>query len=693
MGIERVSAVESHRSAGAALDWPLGLGLAVGWTDVALSLLERPHGLASFSSIFPPAIATAVFFSLAYVALWIAFGRPLSRRRRLSETPCRFALAAFLWLSFTLTALAGLSRTGSSPPEVLKAIFVLGLCGVLSVSSFAAADRVAHSPYARHAAAAARAVPFLLFEVVVFEWIEIYRAESLASPSAIAALAALLLAAPLTVLLLFRWERTPPPVPVISVFALFVAASPVLASAFSGEFGSRAESVNARERSPKQVILITADTLRADALSCYESDSGPTPAIDRLAADGIVFERPMASAPWTLASLASILTGVSPSVHAVSEPSSPLPEAIPTLAEVMNDAGYHTGAIVHNDLLHPRSNLSQGFDDYRFLTAPSYGGSFGAALLQRVIPGLYPRGLWPSTDDVTEAALDWLREHREIDFFLWLHYYAPHAPYAPPSRFLPGLSPPPGMSAEFHDQKNVMTGLRVLSRAERAWLETLYQAEVRHLDENVGRILDLLKELGFYDDALIVFTSDHGEEFWEHAAYGHGHSLFQEVLAVPLIVKLPQSEDRGRIAERVPTESITPAILDLCGIEYRPERFSSGSLAPFLRAEGERIQGRPIVSAAQVMFDRRESIVFDGFKYVRSTIGREEALFDLERDPEELSSVLSQSPEAAERARSLLEEHHLRSKELRATIGIGHEAEIEFDPETLRRLKELGYVP
>ncbi len=693
MSSGEVSAVGSYRRTGSALEVPIALGLAVGWIDVALSLLERPHGLSSFASIFPPAVATAIAFSLLYGVTWFAFGRPLGRRLDLPATPSRFAVVAFLWLSFTFAALGGLFRKDSSPSEMFRALLVLGLAGALSVSCYAVADRASRSRYRRYAEAAARATPFLIFEIVAFEWVQMYHADSLASPSSIAACAALLLAMPLTVLLLLRWDRSQSSGSVLLAFALLVVAIPVLASTLSRSSGSRVEDAVADQRSPKQVILITADTLRADALSCYSSESGPTPAIDRLAADGVVFERSMAAAPWTLASLASILTGVSPSVHAVTDAKSPLPDAIATLAELMSASGYRTAAIVLNDLLHPRANLSRGFADYVFLTAPSYGGSFGMALLQKVIPRVFPPAPWPSTEDVTDVALDWLGEHREADFFLWLHYYDPHAPYSPPARYLPALEPPPGMGTEFHDQKNVMTGLRVLSETERLWLETLYEAEVRYLDDNVGRLVDRLKRLGLYDDALIVFTSDHGEEFWEHAAYGHGHSLFQEVLSVPLIVKLPQSSRRGRIAESVGTESLTPTILDLCGIVHGPERFSSVSLAPLVRAEAGGFQGRPIVSTAQVLFDRGESVAFNGFKYVRSTIGREEALFDLERDPSELSSVLSESPDAAERARDLLREHHQRSKELRARIGIREAAEIELDPETLRRLKALGYVP
>lgn len=680
---------------GSAIETALAVGLAAGCMDAALSLLERPYSLSTSFSLFPPITATLLFVSGLYLVVWFILGRPLSRWFRLAEARSRFALAAFLWLSFTFAALSGLFRARFHPPEVFKAFLVLALALSLAATCYAAAALAAtlNGLAARYAIALARAIPFILFQVVLFEWVQMYVAESVVSLSSISACALLLVSIPLTLLLWSRAEGSHWHSRALLTFAAFVTVGPVLSSAVASSCRTGVVAGSDGSRSPKQVILLTVDTLRADALTSYNREAGPTPRIDGLASDGVLFERPISAAPWTVASLASILTGVSPSVHMITGANSRLPDTVPTLAELMRKSGYHTAAIVVNDLLHPRTNLSHGFEDYLFLTEPSYGGSFGASLLQRALPKVFPPAPWPSTDDVTDAAVDWLSRHSQTDFFLWLHYYDPHPPYSPPARYLAELSPPPGMGTEFYAQKDVMTGVRVLSAPERQWLQVLYRAEVRYLDDNVGRLVGELKRLGLYDGALVIFSSDHGEEFWEHAAYGHGHSLYGEVLSVPLIVKLPEYRDRGRVATRVATESITPTILDLCAIAYRKERFSSASLAPLLRAEPGEYQERPIVSAAQVLFDHRESVQFDDFKFVRSTIGGEEALFDLKRDPAERSSVLSSSPEAAERARALLQEHHHRSKQLRAIMGTQDAPEVQFDNETLRRLKALGYVP
>ena len=472
-----------------------------------------------------------------------------------------------------------------------------------------------------------------------------------------------------------------------------LALVPLLITLSDGAALPSAEPSTTEHHDIPVVIVISADTLRADRLSCYRRERAvATPGIDALADDGILFERSTSAAPWTLPSLASIMTGLSPSVHSVVDVDSRLPDSVTTLAESMQRAGYHTGAIVLNDLLHPKSNLVQGFDDYNFLTFPSYGRSIGRRALETVFPMHFPVPAWPTTDDVTARTLRWIEENRDRDFFLWVHYYDPHAPFTPPARYLPDANPPPRLGPRFVSQRAVLSGIEIPSRSERAWIEVLYSAEVKYLDDNVARLLEGLKVRGLYDRALVVFTSDHGEEFWEHGAQGHGHTLYQELLSVPLIVKLPGSSIRGRVAMRVSTESLMPTILDLCGLSFDSERFSSTSVKPWLRSDGGHRSPKAIVGSAQVLFDHRQTVLFEEFKYIRSLIGDEEELFDLGADPGERHSLARTERGVVDRARRLLEAHEQTSKRLREHLGIVRGERVDFDEETFERLKALGYV-
>jgi arylsulfatase A-like enzyme len=442
----------------------------------------------------------------------------------------------------------------------------------------------------------------------------------------------------------------------------------------------------------KQVILVSVDTLRADALSAYNPNGFATPGTDRLARDGVVFERPISAAPWTVAALASIMTGVSPTVHTVTEIKSRLPDNVVTLAERMRDAGYHTGAMVLNDLLRPESNLPQGFEEYAFLTEPSYGDSFGARLLQAALPSAFP-STWPTTAEITEQALQWFERNRDNSFFYWLHYYDPHAPYTPPVEYMQGLKAPQGMTMEFWEQRSVLGGRVVPSQTGRVWVRALYDGEVRYVDDYIGKLIDGLKRLGIYDDALIVFTSDHGEEFWEHGAHGHGNSQYNELLWVPLIFKLPGMISTGRVSQTVGTQSIMPTVLDLIGIGFDRDRLSSPTLLPLLIAGRGEYEEQPVVSTAQVLFDKKDAVTRHDVKYIRSELSGEEEIFDLNRDPGERQPLGAPPAAVLEQVRNTLAEHRQASNSLRAHFQITDTETAGLDEDTRNRLKALGYLP
>jgi choline-sulfatase len=446
---------------------------------------------------------------------------------------------------------------------------------------------------------------------------------------------------------------------------------------------------------PRYVLLLTVDTLRADALRTYAPTAPPTPAISTLAGDSVVFERAISSAPWTLTAFASILTGLSPDVHQTLTFASRVPDACPTLAEHLRDAGYRTAAIGHNPFLNPAYNLHRGFGQYTMFPRQR-NGSIGAQVLSDLFPARFSPQV--GTTGLTDMALGWLERNAERPFFLWLHYFDPHLPYEPPDEYLPQRRPPTGMGARVEQEMllSVRQGYFVPTREDVAWVRGLYDGEVRHVDANIGRVIARLKSLGIYDQTLIVFTSDHGEEFWEHGRFEHGHSVYEELLHVPLLVKLPGSSRTARVARPVTTTSVTPTMLDLCGIPFDADALSARSLRPALqRASGGATapdQCDPLVSTGCAYYENQVAIRVGDLKYIRRLLSGREELYDLSADPGERISLMANRPDAIEECSRLLDRHRARCAELRERYGIARQADADLSEALLQDLRSLGYA-
>jgi arylsulfatase A-like enzyme len=462
-----------------------------------------------------------------------------------------------------------------------------------------------------------------------------------------------------------------------------------------------------RPKGVHHVILIVVDTLRADALSCYGGEGAQTPHIDELASDSIVFTQARAASSWTLPSMASIMTGMPVAVHRVFKGSSVLPRNLPTIASHMRDAGYRTASAGMNGYLKARTRINRGFQEHHFPVHFWFEG-FGferpdLSWLKR----FENKRRYNSTPYVTGFARRWLDRHHDEDFFLWLHYYDPHGPYYPPPRLMPEGPRPRGAPRIVHKRKDAR---RARNPAQRQWVEDLYLGEVRWIDEHIGRILDHLEEHDIYDDALIVFTSDHGEEFWEHGGYEHGHSLVDEVIHVPLMVKLPARMQRSaaaggctgsgkrgdvddRVDEFVTNMGIMPMILDVCGVDDYDPHLASHSLSPYVGL-GEIEQPRPPIFAGGMLYGKdKEMVLADGMKYIFRTSSGKASIVNLLEDPEEKEKLSDPDGELAARGEELLDAHHALAGKLRREYDIGAEGEEEkLDKETIEELEALGYV-
>ncbi len=389
----------------------------------------------------------------------------------------------------------------------------------------------------------------------------------------------------------------------------------------------------AAERPP--IVLISVDTLRADRLPAYGYDGVETPAIDRLAADGVLFERAWTHVNVTLPSHASVFTGLLPHEHGVRDNAGyRLRETVPTLAAELRSHGYATGGFVSSYVLRGGTGIGRGFevwdDDIAFETRRELGQ------LQR------------SGDVTLAAASEWLGSVAGSPFFLFMHLYEPHAPYSPP---------PPFDSR--HDDP--------------------YDGEVAAADAVVGKLIERLENLGVYDEAVVILISDHGEGLMDHGEMDHLILIYREVLQVPLIVKLPGGERAGeRVGANAQLLDVAPTVFRLLGID-EPLDLAGSDL---LGLENEESL-RPIVSESvypRIHFGWSDlaSIVEGDLHFIDSPAPE---LFRLSEDPRELTNLIQEERAAARRFRALLTE-----------IDRSLVPPAVDDPETRRRLESLGYL-
>jgi arylsulfatase A-like enzyme/Flp pilus assembly protein TadD len=351
------------------------------------------------------------------------------------------------------------------------------------------------------------------------------------------------------------------------------------------------ERDSASPRAP--IILVTIDTLRADRLPAYGYRGVETPNLDALRRDGVLFENAYSHCPLTLPSHVSLLTGLLPPGHGVRNNLGYRLDASshPTLPALLKGAGYATGAAVSAWVLRPETGLGAGFDSYRDVPGRTDGRG-SVAEVQR------------SGRETVALALEFVAAHRGQPFFLFVHLYEPHAPYAPPS-----------------------------PQRER-WGAT-YEGEIATADAAVGDLLAGLKRMAVYDDALVVLTSDHGEGLGEHGEDEHGILLYREVLHVPLIVKRPGAAGRGTsVARVVGLVDVLPTVTESVGLAA-PRGMAGGSLFAQGPARAA-IYSETFYPRIHLGWSELHSIVDERYHLID---GPRPELYDLVRDPAEKSDV------------------------------------------------------
>ena len=390
------------------------------------------------------------------------------------------------------------------------------------------------------------------------------------------------------------------------------------------------------------VVLISIDTCRADYLSCYGYHRKITPHIDKLAADSYRFTNVISPIPLTLPAHCSILTGTIPPYHGVHDNMDyQLDESIKTLAEVLQENGFVTGAILGSYVLDRQFGLARGFGHY---DSPSDTGALSdEGLLER------------RAEEVSRLGIDWIEKHKDDRFFLFLHYYDPHTKYEPPEPFASRYS------------------------------DNLYAGEVAYTDYCINQVIDKLKDRGLYNSATIIVTSDHGEMLGEHGENTHGFFVYQSAIRVPLIIKLPGQKDAKQIDTLAGLVDIFPTLCELLNVSVPSHLRGADLTGQFKGYEKEdRSLFAESLYATKYGGNSLLAIITERWKYIQTT---QPELYDLSSDAGETVNLVGERPR-------LVQDLQTRLREILEKTAQTHQnqEEAQFDEDTLKRLESLGYV-
>jgi arylsulfatase A-like enzyme len=429
----------------------------------------------------------------------------------------------------------------------------------------------------------------------------------------------------------------------------------------------------ARHWPSANVIVYLVDTLRADRLGVYGYDRATSPRLDALARQSIVFDRAYANAPWTLPAVTSVMTGLYPWTHGVEDVGKSLDPNAVTLPKILAAAGYETAAFLTNGVVGRRSGLGAGFSVYRQIPEDTKSETIHAR-----------------AETLNTAALSWLDQRRgSAPFFLYLHASDPHAPYRPPAaqreRFAPSV--PVGEIGSTQILQRLVNEPRADDGRYAAPMSELYDGEVAYTDEAFGKLLDEIERRGLLKNTIVVFLADHGEALYEHHVWGHEWWLYEELIRIPLLVRLPGAQPSGgRNATVVQQVDLMPTILELVGLPI-PAGVQGRSLLPIL--EGVSVPPRRAYSG--VAESRISWAEIDGTHKTivhqhnaAADVGRDGIdLFDLATDPHELADGTATTPVTAGAK---------RTRVLTEVWRHGRHATVAAPPIDLEVLRSLGYV-
>ena len=446
-----------------------------------------------------------------------------------------------------------------------------------------------------------------------------------------------------------------------------------------------ATEVASIEEPARNVVVLLVDTLRASKLQTYYPKSRvKTPAIDEFAAQGTLFERPQTPENWTKPAVASVLTSLHPATHRTKQDASKLPKSALMLSEVYKKAGFKTASFIANGYVSNAFGFDQGWDHYTNYIRESRN---------------------TNASNVFGEAQSWIEKNKEGRFFVYIQTIDPHVPYDPPAKFLEMYDAKPYNGQVQNRRTHLMLDdakknpkKYSFTERDKERIEALHDGEISYHDEYFGKFLAKLRELGLDEDTIVVVTSDHGEEFQEHGSWGHGHSVYQELLGVPLMFRWPGVIPANtRIGPVVSTMDIGPTVLEASGVDI-PEVFEGRSLLGFMR--GDWPLG-PYVAFSDFLDHRRVIRGGDWKMIIRGNLSQ--VMFDLGKDYWEKQELDGSRSPIAQRYLRMLHGQFLGAEDRghwlaasgRPTTGKKPgltEEKQDMTPELCRQLVALGYI-
>lgn len=443
-----------------------------------------------------------------------------------------------------------------------------------------------------------------------------------------------------------------------------------------------------KEKNHRQVILISIDTLRADHLGVYGYRRETSPNIDALAAESARFVNVYAPSPWTLSSHVSLLTSLNCVHHQVYQEDQRMDPELVTVAELMRVNDFFCSAFTGGGFVSSVFGFADGFDTY----------------YERTDEVLLDKAAELCFRDVAR----WIDHNKNKDFFLFIHTYQPHDPYACPHPYKSMF-----LSEDAEWSHINLTGylggknaiFRELSDEQRRNIIDLYDAEIRYTDDSlIGPLIQKLKELSLFDQAMIIFTSDHGEEFYDHQAWGHGHSLYDESLKVPLLIKFPDRKFKGVSVENIVSlVDVVPTILEGMGLDGSGREFDGRSLVPILTGREKRhrtfladvgdnvlnlhLPQKMAANEGQIKLILNKNLSqknLNFFLFLPPPVKAVE-LYDLSTDPSEKNNIVDEESQVASHILDRIEETYKRAVRQKPGKAV-------LDEELKKQLKALGYI-
>ena len=418
----------------------------------------------------------------------------------------------------------------------------------------------------------------------------------------------------------------------------------------------------------KNVVMIILDAMRPDLLGCYGSAVGATPNIDRFAEEAVLFRNAVAPAPYTIASVSSLFSGLLPEAHGVRKINQVFPEDLENLPRAFKRSGYYSVALAGTQFLMPKYGLTRDFDQVLNLRKPEY--------MKQQLTTMNPETMESAVRAAAESGKP---------AFIYAHFLPPHWPYNPPAPYSTRYATDPVITYNKAWQvKGLLEhGQITADHNDIINYRLLYLNNLYYADAATQQMLDLLREYGLYESSLIIITSDHGEAMGEHSQFGHNTSVYEEMIRVPLLVKVPGVASR-EVSRQVGLIDFFPTLKELLQLEIEDTRFQGRSLAPLFLG-GELASESYYYSRA---FSPKLNFCLRGerYKYIHDDF--REALYDLQTDPGEQNNLIDQLPVMAAMMRQQALMMIASNNALRTDEG----EEVKLSEEEQRELRNLGYL-